>query len=375
MALGLPDSGTACGRQGRRSRPAGERITAATKPTHRSRSGGVPLRVNRWAAALVPAFVLCCGMLLPPAGMASAEALPRPAIAVVPFAELGSNLPASVGEIAAELLAVEMSGDGRHRMIERTRLMDVLRELDWQGDQRVDDESAVSLGRLLGAATIVTGSVMKLGQNYTIAARFLDVETGEVLAAVSRRAASEDALADAIPKVAEEYRRKTDEMSASALLEARSLIRQGRVDTARERLEAIVLRHPRNPAAGDALLELARLDMRDRLYFDASERLNSMIDTFPAASQNSEALYLLGECYYLTVFPPREAAAEMLRDIDRIIERMQNPGDPREAIRMKVVLARKAQGLYKTALAVDPGTPHKGDIEARLSRLAEHVGE
>jgi TolB-like protein len=330
------------------------------------------LRRNGSRVNLTAAVSLLLSLLAP---QARAAEIPATRVAVVPFAEVGDKADAGAGAVVTELLTNELINGGRYQVIERAQLENVLEEMKWQEDQRVDDATAATAGKQIGAAVIVTGSVMKLGGGYTIAARFVEVETSRAALAVSRTVSGAGAIPGTVPGMVTEFLRKEDEQAAKLADEGQRLVRQGRQETGRDRLERLVRRYPRAKAVPEALQALARMDMAAFHYALASERINDLLDTFPGRGGNGPAMYDLAECYYLSSFPPPESAETVLRDLDRVMERFRNPGDPFAATKARVALCRKARELYRAVLAEEPGTPQKSRIEARLKSLGEILGD
>lgn len=78
----------------------------------------------------------------------------------------------------AQMLITDLAGDGSLEVVERTRLEDLLAELDLQASKRIDPSTAVKAGKLLGARFLVYGSYFILGETLMIDARALEVETG-----------------------------------------------------------------------------------------------------------------------------------------------------------------------------------------------------
>jgi curli biogenesis system outer membrane secretion channel CsgG len=71
-----------------------------------------------------------------------------------------------------------LQNSGRLVVVERARLDAVRRELNLQYSGEVDDASAVSLGKFLGAQTVIVGSLTLLGgQNVRVRFTAIDVET------------------------------------------------------------------------------------------------------------------------------------------------------------------------------------------------------
>ena len=68
------------------------------------------------------------------------------------------------------------------KVVERERLNWLLNELDLQQDpDRVDQETAVLVGKLLGAQSVLIGSFIVNGREMYLGTRLVKVETGEVL--------------------------------------------------------------------------------------------------------------------------------------------------------------------------------------------------
>jgi TolB-like protein len=70
----------------------------------------------------------------------------------------------------------------RFTVIERGDIDTVLREQNFQLSGFVDDDSAVSIGKLLGATVVITGSVNGSGARKRLVLKALDVQTAEILA-------------------------------------------------------------------------------------------------------------------------------------------------------------------------------------------------
>ena len=85
--------------------------------------------------------------------------------------------------ILTDRLRIEMARLGRFQVIERERMAELLQEHSFQQSGLCDTERCyLELGHLVGANAVVVGSVGKVGRTYTVTARMIDVETGEILA-------------------------------------------------------------------------------------------------------------------------------------------------------------------------------------------------
>jgi TolB-like protein len=70
--------------------------------------------------------------------------------------------------------------DGMFPVIDRQQLDAIRAELNFQLSGEVDDNSAQSIGKILGVKTIVTGSVTQMGDLYRFTVRALAVETAQI---------------------------------------------------------------------------------------------------------------------------------------------------------------------------------------------------
>jgi hypothetical protein len=90
------------------------------------------------------------------------------------------------GEFAVEELTLLLVNSKKYRIVER-RSLDIIRaEQNFQFSGEVDDDTAVSIGRLIGAALVITGSISPYEELNYLRLRALDVETGEIRAMSSR---------------------------------------------------------------------------------------------------------------------------------------------------------------------------------------------
>ncbi len=92
----------------------------------------------------------------------------------------------------AEMLITDLSVSKEIRLVERSRLNDVMKELDLQKSAYVDPKSAAKLGKGLGAAYIVVGSYLVQGDAIRIDARLIDVESSDVALGVKQEGKTND---------------------------------------------------------------------------------------------------------------------------------------------------------------------------------------
>ena len=103
----------------------------------------------------------------------------QPSIAILDFQGKGvSEIEAST---LTDRLASELFNLGRFKLIEREQMNELLEEQGFQQTGCVSSECAVEVGMMVGAEQIVTGSISKIGDLFSVATRIVDVETGEIL--------------------------------------------------------------------------------------------------------------------------------------------------------------------------------------------------
>jgi len=100
----------------------------------------------------------------------------RPSVAVLDFEARG--LPIYEAETLTERLRSEISNTNAVRLTDRKLLEKILEEQGLQQSGCTTDECAAEVGQLLGAQYIISGSIGKLGNTYTIDAKMVSVTTG-----------------------------------------------------------------------------------------------------------------------------------------------------------------------------------------------------
>ena len=83
---------------------------------------------------------------------------------------------------------------GKFEVVERNLLQKVLEEQKLGMTGYIDQETAISLGQILGVDAIITGSITDLGTNVKINARLISTETGSVFAVASINAPKNDMI-------------------------------------------------------------------------------------------------------------------------------------------------------------------------------------
>jgi TolB-like protein len=130
--------------------------------------------MSRWPLLLLLAFASLAA--------AAPPAPPQGPVAVMPFRNLNGDPALDWLERGmAETLVSDLRASGKLQVVEREQVDRVLSELERQERQSPSDATATRVGRLVGARTLVLGSFQRAGRQVRINARFIAVETGEVL--------------------------------------------------------------------------------------------------------------------------------------------------------------------------------------------------
>ncbi len=121
-------------------------------------------------------------------------------IAILDFKSLLAD--EDLGVAVAEILKTELAGFGEYAIIERGMLEQILEEQALQLSGAVDTNTAVTVGKLVGASVVVTGSIVKTGDMYTINSRFIEVETGIVKVGKNIRGQGENQISNMVRQLA-----------------------------------------------------------------------------------------------------------------------------------------------------------------------------
>ena len=97
-------------------------------------------------------------------------------VAILQF-DAANITEAEVG-ILTDRLSTELVKLGSFTVVERSQMEEVLKEQGFQQSGCTTTDCAVEVGALLGVQRMVTGSIGKIGNLYTITAKSINVETG-----------------------------------------------------------------------------------------------------------------------------------------------------------------------------------------------------
>jgi TolB-like protein len=110
----------------------------------------------------------------------------RPGMAVLDF-DIGATIgqdPDDYQALRRGLAAMvigELAINPAVRVVERAQLQQILTEQNLGREGRVDGNTIVQIGRLIGARYMVTGTIFDVRGDFRIAARLFDAETGQIL--------------------------------------------------------------------------------------------------------------------------------------------------------------------------------------------------
>jgi len=125
---------------------------------------------------------------------ALAHATTSPSVAVMPFKDLSGG-KGSVGEAIRETVTSDLRDVPGLKVIERANIDKILVEQNLQARKSdLDPLSTVKVGKLLGASLIVGGAYQKVSSTVRLTARFVKVETGEIVGTAKVDGAASDFL-------------------------------------------------------------------------------------------------------------------------------------------------------------------------------------
>jgi TolB-like protein len=104
----------------------------------------------------------------------------RLSLSVLPFEQNGAVSQSSVS--FQDRLIDSLVNQNRFRVVERAKLDVILQEQKLSSTELIDKSTALRLGKLVAAQSIVTGSIIETSSGTEIVARLVDTETSEILA-------------------------------------------------------------------------------------------------------------------------------------------------------------------------------------------------
>jgi TolB-like protein len=100
-----------------------------------------------------------------------------------------------LGKGIADLLINDMASNASMRVVERDRIQSILQEQSLVQTKSIDPQTAVRLGKLLGAQYMITGGFMSDGKGtLLVTSRVINVETGAITNPVKLQSKGDDVL-------------------------------------------------------------------------------------------------------------------------------------------------------------------------------------
>jgi TolB-like protein len=105
-------------------------------------------------------------------------------IGIIEFQSLNEEAKQdTLGKVFSEVLTTSFVNSDAFKIIEREHVEKVVKELQLTQSGIIDPSSAKQIGKMVGADAILTGSVIKFGNDMRVDARIIEVETGIILTA------------------------------------------------------------------------------------------------------------------------------------------------------------------------------------------------
>ncbi len=89
----------------------------------------------------------------------------------------------NLGQSVSDILARRFFESKSFTLVERSEFNRILSEQKLHASGIVESDTQVRLGKMMGAKTILLGNIQKVGKNYQVNVRLVNVESGEVTAA------------------------------------------------------------------------------------------------------------------------------------------------------------------------------------------------
>ncbi|GHV79765.1 hypothetical protein AGMMS49944_15560 [Spirochaetia bacterium] len=89
--------------------------------------------------------------------------------------------------IVVDDLEIQLVDSHQFKIVDRKQLDIIMAEQNFQMSGVVDDDSAVSIGKLLGAGVVITGSITGSGETQRLILKALDVQTAQLVSMANER--------------------------------------------------------------------------------------------------------------------------------------------------------------------------------------------
>lgn len=150
------------------------------------------MRIQYFSILLALAFTLQAVML-------PADSDNKPRVGILDFE--ARNVPEVEAEAVGEIFTSELVANGRFDIVDRKNVESLLEEMDFQLSGCTDSSCAVEVGRILSLEYMIYGSVIKLGNVYSINVQMINVATAQIVNTGRDQFASIEGAYDIIPSL------------------------------------------------------------------------------------------------------------------------------------------------------------------------------
>lgn len=164
-----------------------------------------------------------CFLLPILAGLSLTWAVPAETVPKLRTAAVLDMQPHGIKKEDAQVLSdrfrVEMFLGKGYRMLEREKMDEILKEQGFQKSGACEQsECAVEVGKLLGVNRMVIGTISHIGTTWTVTARTIDVETGEIVqtAVLDRKGEIDELLQPGMQELVEKLQESEGQVVAEA---------------------------------------------------------------------------------------------------------------------------------------------------------------
>jgi TolB-like protein len=216
-----------------------------------------------------------------PAPAEPQEPKKKPTAAVLYFDNLGESEELfALRKGLTQMLISDLSYGTGFNLVERTRLQDIIDELELGQSKKIDPATAAKIGKLLGADYLVMGGYFEMRGSMRIDVRVVAVETGVIVKSLGATGKGDDffavqqELAQGLTKVMETLTpipanpnpakprptvpKKVKTKTAARYGKALDLVDKGDKEGAKKELQAVVEEAPDFGLASDDLASLMR---------------------------------------------------------------------------------------------------------------------
>jgi len=103
----------------------------------------------------------------------------QPTLAVLDFE--GRNISQGEALTLTDRFRNEIIKTNKYTIVERTEMEEILKEQGFQQTGCTSNECVVEVGALLGVQQMISGSIGKVGDIFTVSVRIIDIQTGKIL--------------------------------------------------------------------------------------------------------------------------------------------------------------------------------------------------